>query len=447
VIGTIDPVVEWHKGSFTEYPSYDQVMMQPVAANLTDDNGDGVIDEDDVPDVVLTRFTGSSYGSVGVITALSGDDGHELWSIASFVLDGTTYQPYSSSGVAIGDLDGDGLPEVCFSTPSGLACVTVAAPGSGSAVPTGRFVAGDCGTNPYVLPAIADVDHDGLAEVIFRSCVFAYDGTFVGSPASLTNASITSFAVNMDDDPELEVVDGVRVYDLPPAGSTTMPVRYALEGVGAAFAAVGDFDGDGMPEIAAVETATAKVYLYDPDGATDADTKDGWTVTIADGGSGARGGPPTVADFDGDGEVEVGVAAEYQYTVYDNNGTRLWGTNTQDASSRDTGSSVFDFDGDGAAEVVYADEQNLHIYDGKTGAERATISDHGSGTIVEYPIVVDIDHDGESEIVLASNNYAFAGWTGITVLGSESRSWTPARPVWNQYAYSISNVNDDGSIP
>ena len=36
---------------------------------------------------------------------------------------------------------------------------------------------------------------------------------------------------------ELEVVDGVRVYDLPPAGSTTMPVRYALEGVGAAFAA------------------------------------------------------------------------------------------------------------------------------------------------------------------------------------------------------------------
>ncbi|MCB9732631.1 MAG: VCBS repeat-containing protein [Deltaproteobacteria bacterium] len=133
--------------------------------------------------------------------------------------------------------------------------------------------------------------------------------------------------------------------------------------------------------------------------------------------------------------------------MYDNNGTRLWGTNTQDASSRDTGSSVFDFDGDGAAEVVYADEQNLHIYDGKTGAERATISDHGSGTIVEYPIVVDIDHDGESEIVLASNNYAFAGWTGITVLGSESRSWTPARPVWNQYAYSISNVNDDGSIP
>src|SRR5690606_34663964 len=121
------------------------------------------------------------------------------------------------------------------------------------------------------------------------------------------------------------------------------------------------------------ETATAKVHLYDPNGSTDTDTKDGWPITIADGGSGPRGGPPTGADFDGDGEGEDGLAAESQYSVYDNNGTRLCGTNTQDASSRDTGSSVFDFDGDGAAEVVYADEQNLHIYDGKTGAERATV--------------------------------------------------------------------------
>jgi hypothetical protein len=37
--------------------------------------------------------------------------------------------------------------------------------------------------------------------------------------------------------------------------------------------------------------------------------------------------------------------------------------------------------------------------------------------------------------------------TGISVIGDAQMSWRPGRKIWNQYAYSITNVADDGTIP
>jgi hypothetical protein len=112
-----------------------------------------------------------------------------------------------------------------------------------------------------------------------------------------------------------------------------------------------------------------------------------------------------------------------------------------------TGSSVFDFEGDGKADVVYADELALWVYDGATGEVKLHEESHASGTLFEYPLIVDVDNDGVTEIVLASNNYAYSGWTGITVIGDANGTWRPSRPIWNQYAYDIVNINDDGSVP
>jgi hypothetical protein len=169
-----------------------------------------------------------------------------------------------------------------------------------------------------------------------------------------------------------------------------------------------------------------------------------WTVSVPGGGS---GGAPTVADFDGDGLPEVGVAGLSQYSVFDTDGTLMWSNPTSDFSSSKTGSSVFDFEGDGAAEVVYADEHTLWIYDGLTGAIELEQDGHASGTLMEYPLVADVDNDGSTEIIVTSNDYTNSGWSGITVIGDADDSWAPARPIWNQYAYHITNVNNDGSIP
>jgi hypothetical protein len=169
-----------------------------------------------------------------------------------------------------------------------------------------------------------------------------------------------------------------------------------------------------------------------------------WENPMTGGGS---GGPPTVADFDGDGLPEVGVADLSKYSVYDTDGTLLWANTVSDYSSSQTGSSVFDFEGDGASEVVYADEHTLWIFDGATGAVKMEQPGHASGTLMEYPLIVDVDNDGTTEIVVASNNYAFEGWNGITVIGDADDSWMDSRPIWNQYAYHITNVDNDGSIP
>ncbi len=68
-------------------------------------------------------------------------------------------------------------------------------------------------------------------------------------------------------------------------------------------------------------------------------------------------------------------------------------------------------------------------------------------TAFEYPVIADVDGDGSAEIVLASNDTYRTGWHGIHVIGDATSSWRPGRPEWNQYAYSLTNINDDLSVP
>ncbi|MCA9660997.1 MAG: VCBS repeat-containing protein, partial [Myxococcales bacterium] len=167
-----------------------------------------------------------------------------------------------------------------------------------------------------------------------------------------------------------------------------------------------------------------------------------WAIAIP----GGIGGPPTVADFDGDGEPEIGVAGKSRYSVFEGGGTVLWTNTTQDASSGITGSSVYDFEGDGVADVVYADEINLYVYAGNDGTTKLKLTEHNSGTRLEYPVIADVDNDDQVEIVFVSEPYN-GNYAGVTVVGDGDLSWRPGRKLWNQHAYHITNVNDDGTVP
>ena len=48
---------------------------------------------------------------------------------------------------------------------------------------------------------------------------------------------------------------------------------------------------------------------------------------------------------------------------------------------------------------------------------------------------------------MAANDLAYAPYHGIRVYHDRQEGWARTRKIWNQHAYSITNVNNDGSIP
>jgi hypothetical protein len=417
MVGVFDPVEEWTKQDWAVGPGYNNVMASPIVASFTDDNADGKIDDKDVPDIAFTTFIGGAHQVAGYLRVVSGADGAEILNI------GLEHNICASAGVAAGDIDGDGVVEL-------LSMTTAAQVKAFEHDGTLKWTSPAVVASQYAMPAISDMDGDGKPEIVVGATVLNSDGTIRGSGAAGSGAGVTSFAVDVDGDGVQEVVVGNALYR--PDGSSIW-----ANGLTDGFPAVADFELDGTPEIVVSGGGIVRMQ-------SSVDGAQIWSVPLPGGGV---GGPPTIADYDGDGKPEVGVAGGSAYVVFDGDGTVLWQQPTQDMSSSQTGSSVFDFEGDGIADVVYNDELRLWVYSGVEGSVKLNQAGHGSGTLWEYPLVVDVDGDGQSEIVVTNNNYAFGVKAGVTVIGDKAKSWVPGRKIWNQHAYHITNVNDDGTIP
>ncbi len=409
-VGTFNPVLEWNIRDWAQYSNYNQIMAAPIVASLNDDNEDGLIDDDDIPDILAVFFRSNGYRGDGVLRAVSGDGSTVHFSVSGLA---------GATGIAAGDIDGDGVVEIIASRGD-------ARPIAFEHDGTLKWIASVSASGSYNAPSIADMDSDGEPEIIVGNTIYHADGS-VRASAGL--GARTSIAADLDNDGTMELVAGNSAHD--PNGAVIWN-----NGAPNGHPAIADFDGDGDPEIAV--SGNGRVRLQDHLGNIL------WNHPHPGGGT---GGTPTVADFDGDGAPEIGVAARSLYAVFDGDGSILWQRTTQDASSSITGSSVYDFEGDGIADVVYADELYLWVYSGTDGAVKLQWDQHSSGTLIEYPLVVDVDGDDQAEIVLVSNDYAFHKARGISVIGDMDQSWRNARRIWNQHAYHITNVNDDGTIP
>ena len=106
------------------------------------------------------------------------------------------------------------------------------------------------------------------------------------------------------------------------------------------------------------------------------------------------------------------------YGVYESTRPRLWSANIADPSGQ-AGGTAFDFLGAGEAEAMYADEtQPVRVRRGRRRA--AARRPAQSGTMIEYPIVADIDNDGSAEIVVVSNS-GFGGNVALDRAGDPRR--------------------------
>ena len=412
--GGFNPTVEWSKNTWSVEASSNNIMMMPAVASLTDDNGDGQIDEDDTPDVIVV-----TYGGTGTLRAVSGKDGSEIFNVTNQGLQG-------QGAVAAGDIDGDGIVEIIACTSNTVKAFEHDGTLKWTSVNVGGQIQGTSDA-----PAISDMDGDGDPEIIVGRAILDNDGNKLGfgtlGMGTTQNVGTTSFAVDLDGDGDEEVITGNAAYNRD--GSTKYSNSH-----GDGYVAVGDMDNDGMPNI--VVTGDAKMRILDEEYNLICN------ATIP-GANASAGGPPTIADFDGDGEPEIGVAATSTYTVFENDCSQLWQRTTQDASSGNTGSAVFDFEGDGIAEVVYSDETRIWVFAGPDGTVKLENTQHTNATWTEYSVIADIDGDGHAEIVVPNTGSI----TGITVVGDADDSWMEGRRIWNQHAYHITNVEDDGTIP
>ncbi|MBW2704355.1 MAG: hypothetical protein JRF33_26350 [Deltaproteobacteria bacterium] len=542
------------------FPSAAQVVMTPLVANLDDDNGDGLIDESDFPEIIFLSFRNHEFTTNGVLRAIHGGGpnkggdyfavcGTTLWNEGDpldMACDLATADLDSTASPAVGDLDNDGVPEI-IAIDEGDRIVIFDNHGLRMSR-SGSFTLG--GANPAV--ALANVDNQGFAEIIIGRNLFTLQADdqgvlsvldrFVGNQTHGTNGQgPVSCVANLLGDSRQEIVAGTVAYRWPEAppgvdsraqcsGTETDPdhvawcagqllVAWDANQVNAGgvpvregFCSVADVLGadagaapgpenplDGMPEVLTI----ADGYLLVMDGASGVLLRE---INLEAGG---RGGAPNVDDFDGDGFPELGTAFSSSYIIYDfqepsaacpawdsvmlddelspgANPPRTgagascssdadclageavcnltvgscvclhnaWMRRTEDASSRVTGSSVFDFNGDGGAEVIYNDECRFRIYNGLDGNVLFTQPSE-SRTRIEYPVVADVDNDGNAEIVFGtSNESGFCSENldseynaGIEVWGDAGDFWVSARRIWNQHAYHVTNVFEDGGIP
>ncbi|MCG8313559.1 MAG: putative Ig domain-containing protein [Pseudomonadales bacterium] len=435
--GLFDPVLKWHwQGG--------QVRITPLVAQLSDDNNDGIIDALDIPDVVFTAYHEESPQQ-GWLVVLDGETGSP---VTSFQTPLERFHPYVH--IAVGDIDDDDIVEIIAYTSEG------------------ELVAYDhYGGEPKwkvdrpnqfggkIIPALYDLDGDGRVEIVISKWVFDASGNllWVGEGDSVGNGNslfdgdldtsklgskrdLNSFAMDFLPNPGQEVIVGNQVY------SAEGELLWTAEGASDGMSAMADLDSDGEPELVIQDQNRWKVVVVDSLGNFK------WEYITQSHSS--IGGPVTISDIDGDGFSEIGFATKYSYILIDHLGNEVWKFPIQDISSGLTGSTVFDFEGDGEADIVYFDEEYLRVFD-KNGNVKFRI-ENVSGTWVEYPVIADIDNDNHADIVIPSSDsndvMGIENTTvGVRAFHDRYNTWPDTRSIWNQHAYHIDNVNDDGTIP
>jgi hypothetical protein len=266
--------------------------------------------------------------------------------------------------------------------------------------------------------------------------VYDASGTLLWTgPSSAPNPTTT--AADLDGDGELEVVHGHVAYR---ADGTQMWIQPAVV---PGYPVVADFDDDQKPEI----LVSGDGGLFMVQGESGAVIFAGLTPNgdPAFGANWRR--PATVHDFDGDGTPEFAVSSADHYGVFTAAPAVVWSAVVDDASGTAAG-TAFDFLGDGGAEAMYADEHSLFVYD-ESGMTLLDVP-RSSGTGKEYPVVADVDNDGSAEIIVVSNaSYMGQPQTApaVQVIRDVMDRWIPARRIWNQHTYHVTNVLEDGTIP
>ena len=329
--------------------------------------------------------------------------------------------------------------------------------------------------------SFADFNNDGYAEVYVGNTVYdaatlkrlcsgpdagnkglSYRGS-PNSPYPHRSLYAISYAYNVLGDEKLELICGNTIYNVNITSRTnpslnsittnktiTPPSGYPQDGQ----VALADLDLDGEVEVVVTKDLTddctvdnAYLYAYRP---SNGEILFQYSLLCRSIGF------PAICNIDSDPHPEI-VFVDYQYDTYTEKMrcmryttgsgiNTLWEIHHNDPSGMTT-MAFFDFNLDEIPEIVYRDAYNLNIMNGSDGAILYSYPMR-SGTAGEHPIIADINSDGHAEVIatgLLDDYYGNNGYGSLNVFGNSN--WPDARPVWNQYVYNVTNVNEDLTVP
>jgi len=408
------------------------------------------IDRDGKSEIIFLTPPKSGLGSI--MHAIRGTDCSEVWSRPVGL--------YINADLAVGDVTGDTIPDIVgYDYYFQIMRVFDL---NGKVIAEGDRVGAYVGQGA---PAIADLDGEPPAEIVMSDAIFRLElGTewlktlWVRNTYDLPTRFFTVIGdVDMNGEPDLVV--GNHIFSSGLGEDLTPP---NLKGAPPGMPAVAQIDpSTPEPEIVLVS------HQYGTDGqlmvvnaVTGAVVFGPYVVPskIVGGLELALDAPPVVADVDGDGKLEIGVAGPGDYRVYDLDcagdpapeGCAAPGLKWASTVQGSFASTAFDFNDDCATELVFVDRCDLRIFDGQTGATLGQAS-VGAPPNLSEPVIADVDGDGHAEIVVASKGgYACDGKVapgGLTVFRDADGRWAYARRIWNQHTFHVTNVEEDGSIP
>ncbi len=401
--------------------------------------------------LILTLYTPHSPVNDGIKpdpTSMSTSDAMILWSFEA--------KGWIRSTPAIGDVDGDGDPDVVFGSNDHR---TYALDGATGTLLWSFKTMGMVRS----APAIGDVDGDGDSDVVFGSDdnrTYALDGatgTLLWS-SELGGVATTPPSIgDIDGDGDLDVVIGAsddntyamegRTGELSWSNRT---IPWPYHGIVRSSYALGDVNGNGIIDVVAVAMngvvvidgatgnrlwhkiwsvytwgASVSPNLADVDGDGELDIimggmglEEAWnSICVIDGTTGefimTRTAPnvilfddTAIGDVNGDGRLDIVTGADvshgsisgpYMVYLFDAlTGRQIWSTEIE--GDPWYGSSLGDIDGDGGLDVVL-NTLGGHIYviDGNTGD---ILSKFSTGQLLNvHPVLSDVDGDGDLDLI------------------------------------------------
>jgi hypothetical protein len=283
-------------------------------------------------------------------------------------------------------------------------------------------------------PAAADMDGDGEVE-IFAMCLdgnlYSWDshgngGIFATGLGGWSRSSPS--LADIDGDPELEVVIGsalnkLEAFNHDGSGVPGFPVSFTHP----IFSSVSlaDLDGDYDLEMAFL-CENDSLYVLEHDGSR----RSGFPVHLA---SNAAGLAPSaaMADFGGDGQMEIVVAGVYSYhsseiVVLDNQGNAMLGWPIHLDDSSESSPVVADLDGDGELEVLLGTEQGfLHAWelDGSTLPGFPILTE---AELRSTPTIDDLDGDYSVDV-------SVLGWDAFVYVWDLPAFYNNGLPDWRMF--------------